>query len=170
MKDLDEALRKIAELETANVELTTKLAKESADKQDALSNFEKYRKGHSVPNEDYEAATKERDTYKSEFDTYKTSTEKQNAERRTKFMDDKRKEFSKGDPKIAAAIDAEYAILNLPDGTEEEIQARMEKARAIVQGSGSAPSIHDAAGGNSPAGDKGGNPDAPLSADAQGLL
>ena len=164
--DLEQALQAIADLENEKTELSAKLSKELADKADISTNFDKYRKKFTATDEEYTATKAERDTLQKEYGTYKTSTEERETKRRGDFMENKRKEMSKGDAKIAAALDAEYSILNLPDSTEAEIQARFEKARSIVQGSGIAPSITDASSGGSPAGD-GQAQETPLSAAAQ---
>lgn len=125
--ELHEAIAEIADLKA-------QLAKETADKADISQNFKKYREGHTVEDAEHQKVIAERDTLKTEHDTLKTTVEQREAERKTKFMESKIKEMSKGDQKIADAIKSEYDILNLPDASEEEIATRLEKARTIATG------------------------------------
>lgn len=47
-------------------------------------------------------------------------------------MDKKIEEMTKGDKTLQDKLKAEYALLNMPEGTEEEIGARLEKARGLA--------------------------------------
>lgn len=59
-------------------------------------------------------------------------------------MEKKFTEMSKGDPKVADQLKAEYAILNMPEDSEEAISARLEKARAFI--TPKSPGVEGAAG------------------------
>jgi len=135
-----------------------------ADKVDISKNFDSYRKGHTVKDDDYQATATERDNLRKEHDEFKTTVEQRESERKEKFIETTIKEMTKGDARLAEKLKAEYAILNLPDGNEDEIAARFQKANAFVQASGGGtPSPMDAAGGGTPGGGDGGSPEDKMS-------
>ena len=81
--------------------------------------------------------------------------------------------MSKGDEKTAALIEEAYAILNMPEGTEEEIASRLEKARAIAVPAGTEPNPNDPSGaGGGMAGDPSTNEGemSPAAADAHARM
>lgn len=169
--DLDEALAKISELEKSNSEYKVQLDKVTADKDDYAKNFDAYRKSHTVKDEDYQTATTERDTLRKEHDELKTTVEKREGERKEKFIEKTINEMTKGDARLAEKLKAEYSILNLPDGNEDEIAARFQKANAFVQASGGGtPSPMDAAGGGTPGSGDGGQSEEKMTPAAQGFL
>lgn len=169
--DLEEALAKISELEKENSEYKWQLEKVTADKDDYAKNFDAYRKSHTVKDDDYQATATERDTLKKEHDELKTTVEKRESERKEKFIEKTINEMTKGDARLAEKLKAEYSILNLPDGNEDEIAARFQKANAFVQASsGGTPSPMDAAGGGSPGGGNGGGSEEKMTPAAQGFL
>lgn len=156
--ELAEAMQKIGTLEEQLSKATEK-----------ANNFDAYRKTHSIEDRVHEETVAERDTLKTEHETLKGNVEKETTERRTKYMENKIKDMSKGDPKVAAAIKAEYDILNLPDDTEENIGARFEKARSIAMWSNEKLDIN-AAGGGSPAINNNNGPEKQMTPEAQSLL
>lgn len=82
--ELEEALAKIQEL-------SDKLAK-AEEKGD---NFDRYRKNHSVSNEELEAITQERDKYKTDYTTLNETVTKETQARRENLLSTKKKEMSK---------------------------------------------------------------------------
>lgn len=72
------------------------------------------------------------DATKTEYESYKKDVEGKEYARRTAFMDKQIDAMSKGDKKIAEQLKAEYAILNMPEDSEEAISARLDKARAFI--------------------------------------
>ena len=169
--EIEEALAKISELEKANSEYKWQLEKVTADRDDYAKNFDAYRKGHTVKDDDYQLTATERDTLKKEHDELKTTVEKRETERKEKFIEKTINEMTKGDARLAEKLKAEYSILNLPDGNEDEIAARFQKANAFVQASsGGTPSPMDAAGGGTPGSGDGGQSEEKMSPAAQGFF
>jgi fumarylacetoacetate (FAA) hydrolase family protein len=124
--DLEEALQKIADLE--------------AQKADVSRNFEAFRKlakdkeweltGKLTSTE--EELKKELEKTQKEYADYQKSIEDSKVAERTGFLDKKVEEMSKGDKKRAEQIRAEYALLNMPEDNTDGIQARLDKANAIL--------------------------------------
>lgn len=135
---LEEALKEIAELKAKNDDITR--------------NFEGFR---TISKEKEKFLTKELETTKeelstsldstkAEYESYKKDVEGKEYARRTAFMDKRIADMSKGDAKIAEQLKAEYALLNLPEDSEEAISARLEKARGFINPK--APGVEAAAG------------------------
>lgn len=124
--ELSEALDKIAELEAKNADISRNFEafrKLSKEKESELT-------GKLTSTE--EELKKELETTKTELETFKKSIDDAKVAERTGFLDKKIEEMSKGDKKRAEAIRAEYALLNMPEDNTDGIQARLEKANAIL--------------------------------------
>lgn len=122
----EEMLQKIAELEAKNADISRNFEafrKLSKEKESELT-------GKLTSTE--EELKKELETTKTEFDTFKKSIDDAKVAERTGFLDKKIEEMSKGDKKRAEAIRAEYALLNMPEDNTDGIQARLDKANAIL--------------------------------------
>lgn len=124
--NLDEALQEIADLKAKNADISR--------------NFASYRK---IAEDKEEEFTKQITTLKAEsektisektkeLETFTQKIEEEKKAQRTAFMEKKIEEMSKGDQKIADQLKAEYAVLNIPEDSEESISTRLEKARTIV--------------------------------------
>lgn len=139
--NLDEALQEIADLKAKNADISR--------------NFSSYRKIAEDKEEDF---TKQIETLKTEseksisektkeLETFTQKIEEEKKAQRTSFMEKKIEEMSKGDPKIADQLKAEYAVLNIPEDSEESISTRLDKARTIVFASSNNPTAVGDVGG-----------------------
>jgi myosin heavy subunit len=133
--ELEQALEKISEL-------TSELAVKEAKLKDVTDNFAGYRKTADAEKEEL---TKQLEATTQDYDTFKGDIEKKTAEQLKTAREAKLKELSKGDEKVTAQIEEKYALLNMPEGTAEEVAARLEMARTLAVGSGTVPSAGDAA-------------------------
>lgn len=162
--NLEEALKKISELEGSITTLTADNDKLKADKADMSKNFENARKLAEAKEKEL---TEKLTATETEYTTYKGTKEAEDQSRREAFRDKVISEKARGDKALIEKIKFEYNNFNLPDATEDEIKTRVEKASAIH--------IKAPAGGDpNPAGGGSGNPDVKpdntdLSANAQAL-
>jgi len=104
---LDEALAEIESLKAKNSELSNNLTNQ--------------RKAHEAEKE--QLATKAAELEKTIADRDAAA-----AAELTKYTEDRIKAIAKGDEQIAEKIKSEYGILNMPEGSREEIDARALKA------------------------------------------
>jgi hypothetical protein len=129
------------------------LAQAKQDKDDISSNFAGYRKKMEAREkeltEEIETTkatlSKEAETFKKELEDTKASIAQEKETRKTSYFEKMLEEKSKGDQKIKDTLKAEYALLNMPEDTEETISARLDKAHKAAFGSVEAPSVNDAA-------------------------
>lgn len=126
--ELEEALTKIAEMESEIDKLQANNAKVLKDKEDISKNFEEFRKNSTLKEKELE--DKFNNTF-NEYDGYKKSIEAKETERKSKFISDKILEKARGDKELAEKISNEYKNFNLPEDNDESILSRIEKASAL---------------------------------------
>ncbi len=119
--ELQEALDKIAELENEN-----KTLKDSNT--DITRNFENYRT--KAEDEKKDLSTK-LDLSNKNYETFKGEVDTKEQIRKESFLSKLIEEKSRGDKSLAEKIAYEYKNFNLPEDTEDDIKARVEKASSI---------------------------------------
>lgn len=160
--ELEQALIKITEL-------TSEVAIKDSKLKDVTDNFAGYRKTTEAEKEEL---SKKLEGTTKDFESFKGDIEKKTAEQIKVARDAKLKELSKGDEKVTAQIEEKYALLNMPEGTAEEVSARLEMARTLAVGNTVQPNPSDASmnfgglGGDT----GGGNEMTPASGDAYNKL
>lgn len=124
--ELEEALEEIAQLKAKNADISRnfKAFRDSSEATQTELN-EKLETSKAEYESSFEATKKELE------ETKKGIEEKETARRNT-FMDKKFIEMSRGDKKIQESLKAEYALLNMPEDSEDAISSRLEKARLIL--------------------------------------
>jgi septal ring factor EnvC (AmiA/AmiB activator) len=145
--DEEEMKQRIEELEAKNADISRNFAahrKLSEERENELT------KQLETTQKESEKTIAEKE---KALETLNKSIEAEKNTRKSNFMEKKLAEMSKGDEKVLEALKAEYAIINLPDDTEEGISARLDKAKAIYTATTSTTtSASEAAGAGSGSG------------------